>query len=111
MPSGRNLALLAIAVALQCVMASARADSVRCGTALIQEGARTVEIRETCGEPVTIETTSEPVYSRRVDGTVYQIGVEMVEYWYYDFGPRRFPVRMTVKGGVAEKIELLSRNR
>lgn len=91
--------------------AYAGAETIRCGTELIQEGALTIDIREKCGEPTAIEHTTEPVYERRLDGTVYQVGVDVIDYWYYDFGSRRFPVRMTVKGGIAEKIERLSRNR
>ncbi len=90
---------------------AAQADTIRCSTALIREGATVLRIRENCGEPATIESAMEPVYAQRPDGTPYQAGTVRVEYWYYDFGSRRNPVRMTIKGGVAEKIERLRRNQ
>lgn len=88
-----------------------QADTIRCSTALIREGATVLHIRQNCGEPATIESSLEPVYAQRPDGRPYQAGTVPVEYWYYDFGSRRNPVRMTIKGGVAEKIERLRRNQ
>ena len=88
-----------------------QADTIRCGTALIREGSTVLSIREECGDPTTIESSTEPVFGRREDGTRYAVGTVPVDYWYYDFGSRRNPVRMTIKGGVAEKIERLSRNQ
>jgi hypothetical protein len=111
MTISRNVSSCAVIAGLLLISKYSEADSIRCGTRLIQEGARVVDIRELCGEPQTVETTTEPIYERRLDGTLYQVGVEVIDYWYYDFGSRRFPVRMTVKGGIAEKIERLSRNR
>jgi hypothetical protein len=88
-----------------------QADTIRCSAALIREGATALHVRQNCGEPTTIESSMEPVYAQRPDGTPYQAGSVPVEVWYYDFGSRRNPVRMTIKGGVAEKIERLRRNQ
>ena len=104
-------AVLAAIIGLYGLTTIANAESVRCGADLVREGMLSAVIKEKCGEPRSIEVTSEPVLERRVDGTSHQIGAEVVEYWYYDFGSRQFPVRMTFRGGVAEKIELVSRNR
>lgn len=103
--------VLAAIFGIYCMPTISDAESVRCGTDLVREGMLSAVIRDKCGEPTSIEVTSEPVYERHVDGTTHQIGAEVVEYWFYDFGPRQFPVRMTFRGGVAEKIELVSRNR
>ena len=84
------------------------AETIRCGNDLIVEGTPTAIIRDKCGEPTSIDSTSQPVYARHADGTTYQVGVETVDFWFYDFGSRRIPVRMTVRDGIAEKIELVS---
>lgn len=88
----------------------ALAASFRCGQDLIREGMSASDIREKCGEPDSVETVTEPVMSRTRDGLAYQVGVTTTDYWRYDRGSRRFPVRLTIKEGIAEKIELLSRN-
>lgn len=93
------------------VPSAAHADTIRCGTVLIREGATVLSIRESCGEPAAIESSTEPVFERNADGATYQVGTVPVDIWYYDFGSRRNMVRMTVKGGIAEKIERLSRNQ
>ena len=102
-----RLAMIGVLVA----PVASQAEPIRCGTGLIQEGATALEIREKCGEPTTVERTSTPVYELLTDGTRYQVGVVPVDYWYFDFGTRQFPVRMTIKDGIAEKIELLTRRQ
>lgn len=111
MVNARPVFFRLVAACLFAISVSAQADTIRCGAALIREGATVVEIREKCGEPVTVERSTETVYGRRADGSTYPSGVVTVDYWYYDFGSRRFPVRMTVRGGIAEKIERLSRHQ
>jgi hypothetical protein len=88
---------------------SAAADSFRCGPELIREGMPAAEIRSRCGEPTSVDRVEEPVFARRPDGTTYPVGTSVKEYWLYDRGARNFPARLTVVEGVAEKIELLSR--
>jgi len=86
------------------------AATFRCGAVTIREGMAAAEIVAQCAEPSSIETTTEPVMSRLADGTLIQVGTETIDYWRYDLGTRRFPMRVTVKNGVAVKIERMSRN-
>ncbi len=86
------------------------ADSFRCGTYLIREGILAADVIARCGEPTSVSSVTEPVLARRSDGTTYQVGTTTKEFWIYDRGSRLFPVRLTIEKGVAEIIELLSRN-
>ena len=56
-----------LVVGLMMFSLDAMAESIRCGTHLVDEGMSAEEVRELCGEPTTIEE----------NGTV----------WTYDFGP------------------------
>ena len=56
-----------LVVALMMFSLDAMAESIRCGTHLVDKGMAAEEVRELCGEPTTIEE----------DGRV----------WTYDFGP------------------------
>jgi len=85
------------------------ADSFSCGTYLIRERMRSVEIVAKCGEPDLVETVSEPVIARRPNGSMVQVGVTTAEYWIYDRGTRKFRVRLFMKADTAIEIELLIR--
>lgn len=108
---GRTLLFTVLSGPLLLIPAISQADTIRCGTALIREGATASRIRENCGDPASVESSAEPVYERRPDGTTYQVGTITVDYWFYDFGNRRNPVRISMKGGLAEKVERLSHNQ
>jgi hypothetical protein len=105
----KSVYLASITLALLPVQLAA--DSFRCGPDLIQEGIFAAEVVEKCGEPTSVETVTEPLMARNADGFLYQVGVTTKEIWRYDRGSRMFPVRLTIKDGVAEEIELLSRIR
>ncbi len=78
--------LLLAGLLLASVTAVAQADTLRCGSDLVQRGDRTWDVRELCGEP----DLKEPVaYHLRADG----VTVATVERWYYNHGPQRL-VRM-----------------
>lgn len=97
-------------VAAVTIAPAALADSFRCGNYLVREGMAAAEIREKCGEPTTVETIVEPVMARRSNGTLYQTGEAVTEYWLYERGSGRFPARLTISEGRATAIELLSRS-
>lgn len=86
------------------------ADSFRCGAHLIREAMPIAEIQTKCGMPAAVDAVTEPIMAHRADGSPYQVGVTTTEYWLYDRGPNRLRARVTVKAGIAEKIDLLSRN-
>ena len=100
--------------------------SVRCGRLLVSEGDRAAELLDRCGRPTSFQKnegryTTEPVYNER---TIYdekthsvrgvektQVGtktitlVEPHEVWYYNFGPHRFVIYVTIMNGYIVKIE------
>lgn len=67
------------------------------------------EITEKCGVPDSNEKIEVPIRARRPNGSTYQVGVSVMEYWTYDRGPTHFPVLVTIEEGTAKGIELLSR--
>jgi len=68
-------------------------------------------VRATWGEPtsvtVRVETRAVTTGTRRVLATD-EVEVE-VETWVYDFGPQRFPRRLTFEDGRLVQLETLSR--
>jgi hypothetical protein len=98
--------LLSTAVALSiCFASAAHADTLRCGSKLIQPGANQGYVTEHCGAPDSKETFTEPVYVRRVDGTTFQSGETSRDVWRYKRGPGKFPAVLTFEMGVLKKIE------
>jgi hypothetical protein len=88
--------------------AAARADTFRCGQYVISEGLRASVIEGRCGKPQSVERQSEPVMARRANGGTYQVGTATREIWVYTRSPGQFPARLTIEGGVAKKIELVT---
>jgi len=86
-------------------ISAAHADTLRCGSKLIQEGANQGYVMEYCGAPDSKQTFTEPVYVQRVDGTTYQSGETRRDVWRYKRGPGKFPAVLTFEMGVLKKIE------
>jgi hypothetical protein len=84
---------------------AAQADTLRCGSKLIQVGATMGYVSDHCGEPDSKETFTEPVYVRRIDGTTYQSGETSRDVWRYKRRPGKFPAVLTFEKGVLKKIE------
>jgi hypothetical protein len=100
----RFVSVLALGVACYAQVQSARADILRCGSALIESGDSAAHALEKCGEPTSKTTIDEPVWSRGVNGNVYQSGTTHSEIWRYNFGSRKFPAVLRVKDGIVESI-------
>jgi hypothetical protein len=96
----------ALSLALVCYahVQAARADILRCGSALIESGDSAAHTLEKCGEPTSRTTIDEPVWSRGVNGNVYQSGTAQSEIWRYNFGPGKFPAVLHIRDGVVESI-------
>ena len=84
---------------------AAHADTLRCGSKLIQVGANQGFVTQYCGAPESKETFTEPVYVRRLDGTTYQSGETSRDVWRYKRRPGQFPAVLTFEMGVLKKIE------
>ena len=96
--------LIAFAVCA-CIALPAAADSMRCGSSLISEGATAGEVLQKCGEPDSHTQISEPIYARRPNGTTYIVGTTTQEIWRYQRRSGQFPANLTFEGGVLKKLE------
>jgi hypothetical protein len=74
-------AVVSAAICLAMASTPARADSFRCGTALIQEGMSSAEIL---------------------------VGITTTHYWYYERAQGQFVARVALREAIAKEIELLS---
>ena len=95
---------IAFAVALGVALPAA-ADTMRCGSSLIAEGATQGEVLQKCGEPDSRSETSEPVYARRRNGTTYVVGTTTQQIWRYQRRSGEFPANLVFENGVLKKLE------
>lgn len=95
------------------------AYALKCGSSLIVEEERKVDVLKKCGDPVTIDQRVEyegllqehNLYSSDHQAH-YSLGYEQhkpiyIEEWTYNFGPRRLMRVIYFENGVVEKIEVL----
>lgn len=92
----RPLVSFALACAGFTLAAAASAESLRCGSVLIQPGDDAWYVLEKCGEPTAWTAFTVPAMARNVDSDVYQIGLTRADRWLYrrDFG--QFPAVLTI---------------
>lgn len=87
----------------------ADAWALRCGNSLVSENDSTQRLVQVCGEPTRIEKLEERravrVFDRHVNEYVTVFETVPYEVWTYNFGPRRFISRITVRNGVIRHIE------
>jgi uncharacterized protein DUF2845 len=100
----KEISSIAFTVAL-CACLPAAADSMRCGSSLISEGATVGEVLQKCGEPDSHTQISEPIYATRPNGTTYIVGTTTQEVWRYQRRSGQFPANLTFEGGVLKKLE------
>jgi hypothetical protein len=100
----RLVSALLLGFACYAQVQSARADILRCGSDLIEPGDSAALTLEKCGEPTSRTTIDEPVWSRGLNGNVYQSGNTRSEIWRYNFGPRKFPAMLRIRDGIVESI-------
>jgi uncharacterized protein DUF2845 len=89
------------------------ADTMRCGSKLINEGVTRSEVAAKCGEPDEV-VTMRSVYRRPViwtSGRPYFIGEDYIEVpvesWIYNLGPNKLMRRVRFEGGIVVEIETL----
>ena len=82
---------LAVAVSVVWVPVAAQAAALRCGTALVSDGASKSDVVAKCGEPIAKEsrTESEEVKERDGDTSTKRVVNKTFEEWTYNFGPNR----------------------
>ena len=105
--------LLLRALACLALMAPvlAAADTMRCGSKLINEGDTQDKVLQYCGEPVEQKRTwilRKPRFE--VGGQEYSFNGEEevpVDLWTYDFGPNKLMRRVRMVAGKVDSIDTL----
>jgi hypothetical protein len=82
-----------------------QADTLRCGSSLISEGASEGYVTDKCGTPDSKQEITEPVMARGLNGNTYQVGTTTKQIWRYKRSPGSFPAILTFEGGVLKKLE------
>ena len=84
---------------------AASADTLRCGSHLIQEGDDAFAVIAKCGEPTERMTLTEPVYASSEGGGSHPTGdVALTEVWRYQRGAGSFPVLIKIADGIVQSI-------
>ena len=90
----------------------ATADTLRCGSSLIQVGDDAFSVIAKCGKPTERMTLSEPVYASTGDFGTFPTGaVALTELWHYDRGSEQFPVILKISDGVVQSIHFVKSPR
>jgi len=95
---------LTLAGAYCVLMQPALAESLRCGSSLIETGDTVFRVVDKCGEPSAKTTIDEPIFSQDSSGRSYQSGSVRSELWRYDFGPQKFPAILKITNGAVRSI-------
>lgn len=91
------------------VAAPAQANSMRCGSKLMTTGDPSAKVEALCGPPAGIERREI------VRSYSYHRGIPVrgsfevaVEFWTYNFGPRKLMYRLRFEDGLLVDVETLS---
>ena len=97
----------AIVFAALLTSASAMADSMRCGTYIVNESATVNELLSKCGEPQSRDVSKEEQFAVNPNGARYKTGGFTVrERWIYKPSPGKLPMAVSIVDG---KITSLTR--
>lgn len=70
------------------------AETLRCGSVLIQPGDDAQYVLEQCGDPAASPTSTDATFEGAIP--VYQLGITRADRWRYHRGPGLFPVVVTI---------------
>ncbi len=93
------------ALILAFAIPAAQADTLRCGSKLIQQGDTAGKVLERCGEPTNKQVITEPVRAATALGGTMQTGTYTYEIWRYARGNGKFPALLRIEGGVVKRLE------
>jgi Protein of unknown function (DUF2845) len=88
------------------------AESIRCGSQLIEKGSTGADLLEYCGKPAQVTkngTVHGLVGNTHTAGgiTSQATGDFEVETWTYDFGPNQLMERVRIENGIVVQIDSL----
>jgi hypothetical protein len=88
------------------------AESIRCGSQLIERGSTSADLLEFCGKPT--EVTKNGTVNGLIGNTHTASGITSqatgdfeVETWTYDFGPNQLMERVRIENGIVVQIDSL----
>src|SRR5277367_4083832 len=88
------------------------AESIRCGSQVIEKGSTSADLLEYCGKPTQV-TRNGTVHgltgnTHTAGGITSQAtGDFEVETWTYDFGPNQLMERIRIENGIVVQIDSL----
>ena len=90
------------------VMASAMADSIRCGNRVAVTGDRMAHVLQVCGEPDSIEKSQDFIerkllHNKSDNKVIREINTER---WYYSFNDGSLPKMLEFENGVLIRIDV-----
>jgi hypothetical protein len=104
--SVRPVIVLALGCAGFAAVPAASAETLRCGSVLIQLGDDARYVLEKCGEPTAWTAITMPAMAHSIYGEVYQTGITRANRWLYHRDPGQFPALLTIgDDGRVEQIE------
>ena len=88
------------------------AESITCGSQLIEKGSTSADLLEYCGKPAQVTrngTVNGLVGNTHTPGgiTSQATGDFEVETWTYDFGPNQLMERVRIENGIVVQIDSL----
>jgi hypothetical protein len=110
----RTLALISVAF-FSLLSTAARADSLRCGTSVVSDGATQAEVSQKCGAPESrnsrLEVVSEEARQAGSTAgsstTTTHSVTRNIEEWTYNFGPGQFMRLVTFVNGRLSTVQSL----
>jgi hypothetical protein len=86
------------------------AESIRCGSQIIEKGSTSADLLEYCGKPARIvdngTVTGLTGNTHTAGGITSQAtGDFQVETWTYDFGPNQLMERVRIENGIVVQID------
>jgi hypothetical protein len=81
------------------------ADSMRCGSSVVNETISVPELLEKCGEPASKDVKTEDVMARNPDGFTYKVGTKTIERWIYQRSSGALPMAVTIVDGKVTRLE------
>jgi hypothetical protein len=100
----RCAALIAVGL-VAAYVGSAQGETVRCGSALVDESTTVEELLRKCGQPTSKRQEEQDVRAKSGTGT-RKVGTTIVEYWTYDRGTQAAPMVVTIVDGKISSLEL-----
>jgi hypothetical protein len=94
-----------IAIGIMVFAGSVAAESMRCGSSIVNETTSVADLLAKCGEPLSKEVKAEDVYARNSNGSNRKIGTTLTERWIYKRTAQSLPMAVTIVDGKVTRLE------